>query len=302
MTRVATLFQTPLLRIDRFDHPRNEIHVDGQLEVVPAYRITFLCSGEFRIVRKSGTWDFVAGDMLISTPGTTQRIFHPQEGARDECIGIRFEPDLMEDALGALPDEVLHPRATASARSAFQLKLIGDAVEAQDPTMLEGIALAAAEVFVRADRQASCWNSVESSYAWYRVRIRRICDLLTKEYSRNHSLSLLAKQAQMSPFHLNRVFHYMVGVPLHQYMIRLRLAAAAKAMREGESVTAAAYSNGFNSVSFFSRSFRKHFGMSPRSYARVKTQNMIEASPSEASLWDSGPIALTISKVFTHTT
>jgi AraC-like DNA-binding protein len=51
----------------------------------------------------------------------------------------------------------------------------------------------------------------------------------------------------------------------------LRIAVAARAIREGQSVTEAAYSVGFNSVSFFSRSFRKHFGMSPRHYREQRT-------------------------------
>ena len=30
MTRIATLFRTPLLRIYKFSHPQNEVHVDGK--------------------------------------------------------------------------------------------------------------------------------------------------------------------------------------------------------------------------------------------------------------------------------
>jgi AraC family transcriptional regulator len=97
-----------------------------------------------------------------------------------------------------------------------------------------------------------------------------------QHYASSHNLTELAELAQMSPFHLNRVFHYMMGLPLHQYAIRLRIAVAARAIREGQSVTEAAYSVGFNSVSFFSRSFRKHFGMSPRQYREQRTS---EVSP-----------------------
>ena len=83
MTRVATLFQTPLLSVAQFDHPQSELHVDGKLEVTPAYSITYLRSGEFRIVRKSGAWNFGPGDVVFSYPGTPQRVFHPADGAKD---------------------------------------------------------------------------------------------------------------------------------------------------------------------------------------------------------------------------
>lgn len=266
MTRAETLLQTPLLTVAQFDHPKNEVHVDGRIEITPAYAITFLRSGEFRIVRKSGAWDFAPGDVLISYPGMPQRVFHPADGAKDECVGIRFEKDLLEDALGAVPDSHPAAKAGASSRSAFQMRMLFEAVRSKDRMSAEGVALAAAQAFLPQDKNRSDWSSVERSFGWYRVRIQRVCELLMQQYASSHSLTDLADVAQMSPFHLNRVFHYMMGLPLHQYAIRLRIAVAARAIREGQSVTEAAYSAGFNSVSFFSRSFRKHFGVSPRQY------------------------------------
>ncbi|GAC1434345.1 MAG: hypothetical protein NVS1B11_17390 [Terriglobales bacterium] len=269
MTHVATMLQTPLLSIERFDHPQNEVHVDGQLEVSAAYKVTFLLFGEFRIVRNSGAWDFAPGDVLLSCPGVSQRPFHPADGARDECLSIRFENDLVEDALGTLPQMRAVPKAYSSARSAFQVSMISDALQAQDCLMVEELALAAAQTFVPDAKESVTWSSIERSYGWYRVRMQRICDLLTRQYARRHSLSGLAKVAQMSPFHLNRVFHYMMGTPLHHYVIRLRLASAGKGIRAGQSVTDAAYAAGFNSVSFFSRSFRRHFGVAPIEYGNL---------------------------------
>jgi AraC-like DNA-binding protein len=263
---VATLLQTPLLRVHRFYHPLDEVHVDGKLEITPAHSVTFLRSGEFRIVRKSGAWDFSAGDVLLSYPGVSQRIFHPPDGARDECLGITFEENLIEDALGAVPAVLQVPKSCASARSAFQTSMISNAVSSADRMTIEGVALAVAQSFLPHTLAVPSWTSVERSFGWYRVRVQRVCDLLMEQYAGSHNLSALAEVAQMSPFHLNRVFHYLVGVPLHQYAIRLRVAIAARMIREGLSVTEAAYAVGFNSVSFFSRSFRKHFGIAPRQY------------------------------------
>ena len=270
MTRVTTLFQTPLLQVLGFDHPADQVHVDGKVEIVPAYCVTFLRAGQFSIVRRTGTWMLGPGDVLLSYPGISQRIFHPSDGARDECLSIRFQQDLIEDALGQLPDARAVPREQTSARSAFQMSLITDALQAKDEMLMEGVALAAAQLLVPEEKQFSLWSSVESSYGWYRLRIKRVCELLTQQYSCNHSLTSLAQLAQMSPFHLNRVFHYLVGVPLHSYAVKLRIAVAAKAIREGRSITDAAYSAGFNSISFFSRTFRKHFGVSPRRYRELK--------------------------------
>ena len=189
MTRTETLFQTPLLTVARFDHPQNQVHVDGRIEITPAYAITFLRSGEFRIVRKLGAWDFAPGDVLISYPGMPQRVFHPADGAKDECVGIRFEKDLLEDALGAVPDSRSAAKAGASSRSAFQMRMLFEAVRSKDRMSAEGVALAAAQTFLPQEKNRSDWSSVERSFGWYRVRIQRVCELLMQQYASSHSLN-----------------------------------------------------------------------------------------------------------------
>lgn len=87
--------------------------------------------------------------------------------------------------------------------------------------------------------------------------------------SLNTSLTLedIAAQVGMSPSHLRQVFSLMVGETLGEYVRRRRLEKAALTMMmTSEPITQIALGNGFESPAAFSRSFGKHFGMSPRKF------------------------------------
>lgn len=79
----------------------------------------------------------------------------------------------------------------------------------------------------------------------------------------------LAKVAGMSPNHFIRVFRDTYRMTPIQYVIRLRLARAARLLVNPEyNVTAAALASGFDDSNYFSRLFRQKYGISPRQYRR----------------------------------
>lgn len=52
-----------------------------------------------------------------------------------------------------------------------------------------------------------------------------------------------------------------------EFIRYIRLQSAANMMvKEGANVSEAAYSSGFNDLSYFSKSFKKQFGISPKKY------------------------------------
>jgi AraC family transcriptional regulator len=81
------------------------------------------------------------------------------------------------------------------------------------------------------------------------------------------SLTALASQAALSPFHLHRVFSAAAGETSKQYTLRLRLGrAAALLVASGDSVLDVALSCGFQSHEVFCRAFRRQFGTTPSAY------------------------------------
>ena len=77
-------------------------------------------------------------------------------------------------------------------------------------------------------------------------------------------LAALARRVAASPYHLTRVFQAEVGLPVHQYQIRLRLALAVERLAEpGTSLSALALDLGFASHGHFARAFRRAYGVTP---------------------------------------
>ncbi len=85
-------------------------------------------------------------------------------------------------------------------------------------------------------------------------------------------LADVAKAVHSSPYHLARVFRRQVGMSIHQYQIRLRLAAALERLADDRvSLTDLALELGYSSHSHFSESFRRAFGIQPSKFRRSAT-------------------------------
>jgi AraC family transcriptional regulator len=78
------------------------------------------------------------------------------------------------------------------------------------------------------------------------------------------SLEDLATYIGMSPSHLARVFSRGAGLPVHQYLLRLRLGTALERMSDPTvRMGAIALDSGFSSASHFTNAFHKTFGLTP---------------------------------------
>jgi AraC-like DNA-binding protein len=102
-----------------------------------------------------------------------------------------------------------------------------------------------------------------SQLQWYADRIHAARHSMDADPADLHSLSELSSQVAMSPFLFARVFRELIGLPPHKYLLRLRLARARTLLESGMNVTNTCYSAGFNNLSHFIRTFRKHFGFVP---------------------------------------
>jgi len=106
-----------------------------------------------------------------------------------------------------------------------------------------------------------------------RDAVHTVRETLAVRYSERLLLDDLAGAVSLSPSHLSRSFHSVIGVRLHRYLTRVRLMAALERMRgeDRPELTAIALDVGFSSHSHMTTAFRQFFGVPPsRIGARIR--------------------------------
>jgi AraC-like DNA-binding protein len=93
------------------------------------------------------------------------------------------------------------------------------------------------------------------------------------------TLDDVAGSAGASPFHLARIFQQRTGMPVHRYLVCLRLRAALEQLAEGvDDLTALAFELGFASHSHFTTAFRREFGHTPSEVRHASVRRLREMS------------------------
>lgn len=98
-------------------------------------------------------------------------------------------------------------------------------------------------------------------------RVRRVLDLISSDLAATHDVPGLAMEVALSPSRLSHLFKQETGDSVMGTVIQLRLNQAARLLEHTvDDIGSIAREVGFDSPYYFSRRFRRHFGMSPRQY------------------------------------
>ncbi|MEM9160175.1 MAG: AraC family transcriptional regulator [Verrucomicrobiota bacterium] len=102
------------------------------------------------------------------------------------------------------------------------------------------------------------------------IKLIRAEDLISKHISNPLlSVSYLAKRLNCSPDHFSRIFREYGGVSPNQYIRKKRIQFAVTLLQDPKlNLSEIAWSAGFNSLNYFSRSFSQEMGLSPSLYRK----------------------------------
>lgn len=97
-------------------------------------------------------------------------------------------------------------------------------------------------------------------------------DLIEERLPGEVSLEEVARTAGCSAFQLQRMFPYLTGLTLADYLRRRRLSLAAMELADGRRVTDVAFDYGYDSPTAFTRAFKALHGVAPSKVSQGEAQ------------------------------
>ena len=99
----------------------------------------------------------------------------------------------------------------------------------------------------------------------------QLCFYIDEHLSEDLSLERLAAELFVSKYHIAHVFKDEIGMSIHQYISKKRLARCREALLGDVPVTKVYLLFGFHDYSSFYRAFKKEYGISPKDFKELHT-------------------------------
>lgn len=251
------------------------------------YEICIVLAGSARHRTREGVEPLAAGDAVVICPGRVHAFDHPRglrvaniyyscewltrelgaPGKADEGLAGLFAARSLFPGLPAPP--VTRVRLDQPQLAACRREIADLAAEAErpdpSPILLRSSLLKLLVMLCRAySREGGC------KMDWSREpRIAEALSLIELRARRGEPMRVgqLAESLALSSDHLARLFRSATGSsPMAHYQRRRCHHAAAMLMDPGRSVTEVSANLGFADAAHFSRLFKEHFGVAPRTW------------------------------------
>ena len=118
--------------------------------------------------------------------------------------------------------------------------------------------------------------------------LNKAIDYIESHLTDELSLDEISQHAGVSGYHLRKVFSYVAGLPLSEYIKNRRLSEASRDLLRGERVTDVALKYGYESLDGFTRAFKKWTGFRPEVSKTRASPSSTSAHAREEWPWSSG--------------
>lgn len=116
--------------------------------------------------------------------------------------------------------------------------------------------------------------------------VERVITAMRGQLDQPMTLRELARIGFASPYHFNRTFRQITGIPPLQFLYALRLEAAKRMLTETQKkVIDICYEVGYSSVGTFTRRFADVLGVSPVQFRKLTGDQTRSSSPTPAGGW-----------------
>lgn len=257
-------------------YPVPEPHVD---RILPEHDLLYIYSGEQPIAQDDESFTLQTGDIILLRAGSHHYGTAPcSVNMRSLFIhfnaipGDRGEKFLTREEIETQSSDIILPTVIHCGQNNAATRLINDIIglywshrpnKERRLTLLLNLLL---------DELVAIALEDESRQEEWTVTV---ISMFRKHPERMYSLEEIAEHVQMNVRTLSARFREITGESVHQYQLNLKLEAAYKALRGGNrTIKDVAMSYGFTDAYYFSRLFKKKFGMSPKQVKRDPSANI----------------------------
>ena len=104
---------------------------------------------------------------------------------------------------------------------------------------------------------------------------QNIATYIEEHLEEDLSLQKLAEEFFVSKYHIAHIFKDNLGLSIHQYITKKRLALCREAILGQMSITEAYQTFGFGDYSSFYRAFKKEYGISPKDFRDMQKEFLV---------------------------
>ena len=241
------------------------------------YELFYVHSGECRFLIEENIYDLRAGDFMLIPPMLlhyTRYLFGPCRRTvvlfREEDVSGAVAAQLPEGARFFAELRVFQAPEAHRAQLSECLSRIVAEERIQDPHSPLLRRLALEEMLLLCVRVCTFLSAPPEYIRTTDPQILRAARFIGQNYMNPISARDIAEAVGFSPGYLSRKFRQAAGIGLHEYLVFVRLHhAALELVSTQDSIITIALRCGFSDSNYFKDSFKKKYGVTPRSYRRT---------------------------------
>ena len=255
------------------DFPQVALHWHDSMELV------FVKRGAGLVQMGAVIYPARMGDIFIFTPGTLHAL-RQAEGQSMEYENIIFELELLGGAGDLCAEKYIFPLQSGRLAltghltpndlcylpAAACLREVEDANHTKRPgyeLVVKGELLHFLALLIAQGKQQLPTETADTQ------RLKTVLQWLSVHYAEELRVADAAGVCSCSASHFMRWFRQMTGQSFVTFLNEYRLNAAAEALHTtDETILTIASRCGFETLSYFNRAFKAHFGMTPREYRK----------------------------------
>lgn len=229
------------------------------------FEIEFALSGSIQHIVNGKSTVFAAGDIWFLNPSTTHLFYADAAHPELERYLLYFDPTVISSKVWRTIDILQLPFCLHTSEAEFSLL---SSMFAHLASCAKNRLLERTEFVCRSLEWIILYLSEHHPVSDPTIaKLQPALVYIQSHYRENIAILDVADVVHYSVPHFSKLFHAYTGLSYREYLLRLRLSYAFLILFNPDiGVQKACFMSGFNTPEYFSRVFRKRFGISPEQH------------------------------------